>query len=204
LLNLATNHTQSRYLQAQKRTILKNRLNLVLNFLLILFLIILNSCGSKKSASELNNEKYSKILNRENKVVQTLGSYVSIDTLPSLDKQFKDEISISILKFNKNKTVQLSKESKLKITNKNLTDYLNDYTSYYYYLKTNSTLILERYEGKHIKTPFYAWGGPPTKPYKVAIRFKIKGDTLIRIGFKKKYILNSELIDNHKEVKKGI
>jgi hypothetical protein len=175
-----------------------------LNYLLILFLIILNSCGSKKSASELNNEKYSKILNRENKVVQTLGSYVSIDTLPSLDKQFKDEISISILKFNKNKTVQLSKESKLKITNKNLTDYLNDYTSYYYYLKTNSTLILERYEGKHIKTPFYAWGGPPTKPYKVAIRFKIKGDTLIRIGFKKKYILNSELIDNHKEVKKGI
>lgn len=184
---------------------LRNKLNILSKLLFALTLIGFNSCGSKKSASELSNLRYSKILTQENKLINTIGSYASIDTIFSFGKKNKDDITTSLMKFNKDKTVQLSNDSNIKITNDNLTDYLKNYTSYYYYLKTSSILILERYEGSLLKTPFYAWAGPPTKPYKVSIKFKIKGDTLMRVKyskeFKKRYILNPKLINNHEGIK---
>ncbi|WP_139195613.1 hypothetical protein [Aquimarina amphilecti] len=179
--------------------------------------ISLTSCRSKKSAYELSNSEYSRISNR-NSSINIIGTYVSKDTLISIDENYKDEITTDLIKFNKNNTVQLSRshsnyESSEKITNDNLTDWL-DSKAEFYYIANKSRVTIKRYEGSVRNTPFWALGGPPVRPYKASVEFKIKGDTLIKKKrklvrvdhktykmFKSMYILNKDLNKNHKSIK---
>lgn len=174
-------------------------------FSFVPFLILICSCKSRKTAIELNNKKYTEALNYENKYIDTEGAYVSIDTLISLDEDFKDEITTELMKFNKNSTVQFSIKHNnykhdIEISNENLTDWLSKYASSYYYTKRESELIIECYEeGPNPRIPWYIPAGPPNGPLHFKRIYKVKGDTLI--SGKKRFILNRDLTNNHKKIR---
>ncbi|HLF53204.1 hypothetical protein [Flavobacterium sp.] len=177
-------------------------------FLIFLVLTqIIISCNSTKiirSESDKNYEIQKNEINHE-------GIYVSKDTLYSIDKNYKNEITIRLLKLNKDKTVQISnpytfKEGENKLNNINLTDWLFSETSYNYTLKGESKLIIKCY-AKRAKTCWYCWGGPG-RISEISEKFVINGDTLIRLkksnkNFRKKYILDRSLNINHKKIRIG-
>lgn len=180
----------------------------VIKFILIILLQSFISCKVKKSAIELSSIEYSHILNKKTDIINTTGTYVLKDTILTVDEtlrvsdvKFVNKIETSLIKFNKNKTVQLSNKTITEITNDNITEFLNANAYNYYYLKGTKTLILEKYKGKYYKSPWYAFAGPRNGPYKVTIKFEVKGNTLINKKTKKKYILNNELNNNHAKVK---
>ncbi len=164
-------------------------------------------CKVKRSAIELNNIQYSHIINKNTDIINTTGTYFIKDTIFVVDEtlkvnnvKFVKKVETSLIRFNKNKTVQFSNKTTTEITNENITDFLNSNASHYYYLK-EKTLIIERYEGKYYKSPWYVWAGPPSGTYKVRGVFEINGDTLILKGTKRKHILNKRLKNNHKKIK---
>lgn len=173
----------------------------------LIFIQIIISCNStKRNHSESNKD--SELQNNE---IDYQGIYVSKDTLYSIDKNYKNEITIHLLKLNKDKTVQISKpytfkEGENKLNNTNLTDWLFSETSYNYILKGKSKLVIECYS-KRAKTCWYCWGGPG-RVSEISEKFQIKGDTLIRLkksnkNFRKKYILDKTLNNNHKKIRIG-
>ncbi len=168
---------------------------------LSLILISLYACKPIKTALELNNKKYSKIVNQQNTPINTEGLYVLKDTITNSDH--KNEIITDFIKLNSNKTVQFSSQhnntiNKEKISNENITTWLNDYASSFYYTKKNSKLVVEHYIANPNRTSWYALDGPASAPLKFKIAFKISGDTIIKN--KKKYILDKTLTRNHKNV----
>ena len=175
-------------------------------------LTIVFACVTKKSAVELSKIKYSKISKEKNLLISKKGTYISKDTLFSLDEQLDNEVSTDLIRFNDNRTVQISRglisENKnIAVTNENLIDFISNITShYYYYFKGKNKLIIERYEGKSYDASFYALGGPRNGAYVVSEKFEIRGDTLFNMekyktNFKQMYILNKKLIENHSELK---
>jgi hypothetical protein len=151
-------------------------------------------------------EKY----NPENEIIDYNGVYVSRDTLFAIDKNHKNEITVSLLKFNKNKTIQTSTEYTYtqgdfdNLTNLNITKWLHHYSSFSFDLKNKAKLTLQCYS-KHKR----AWNNFATSSKTIIIEnFTVKGDTLLRNKknskfFKRKYILNRQFTNNHMEIKQG-
>ena len=157
-----------------------------------IFIIILHSCKT------LDNKQ-----NRFN----TNFVYVSRDTLYSLDKEYKNDITINLIKLNKDKTVQVSKnfsyrEGEYSLNNSNVTDLLDEHTSYYFVVKGTSKIEIKCF----FKYPNRVWYDFATaNSNRVTEKFIIKGDTLIRVRkwsdhFDKIYILDKSLRNNHKEI----
>ncbi len=172
-------------------------------FFITLIVVLLTACTPVKTALELNNKKYSKIASVKNSGINTEGVYVLKDTLTNKDNETEKIIITNFIKFNANKTVQFSSKhqsnsDEKKITNENLTNWLNDYASSYYYTKNNSKLIVEHYIANPTRQSWYALDGPNSAPLKFKITFKINGDTLVKN--KKKYILDKTLTNNHKTI----
>lgn len=168
-----------------------------------LILLTLWSCKPIKTALELNNKKYSKIVDLQNSTINTEGVYVFKNTLVSGNGDVKKETVTEFIKFNDNKTVQFSSkhssiDNKEQISNKNITTWLNDYTSSFYYTKNNSKLVVEHYISNPNQKSWYALDGPASAPLKFKIMFKINGDTLVKKN--KKYILDKTLTNNHKNI----
>jgi hypothetical protein len=175
------------------------------NILLGLLFLSFISCQSqnvKKSKTDTN-------------IINCNGIYVSRDTLYSLDKQYKNEITLRLLKFNKNFTVQTSieytyLEGEEKLNNLNVTDWLDIESKYNYVIK-NKKLVIQCYS----KQPKRAWndfatGGDIT----IKETFKMAGNIIYKIKpffnhqnsrkkFSKLYILDETLTNNHKKVRKG-
>lgn len=170
------------------------KINIFLMFLALIFI----SCNTGNS-KHLNNR-----INHE-------GIYVSSDTLYTLDKNYKNLITLRLLKLNRDGTVQVSKsymysEGENKLNNDNLTDWLFDETSYRYTMKGKTKVVIGCF-AKRAKTCWYCWGGP-SRVSKISEKFKIIGDTLIRIkksneNFSKKYILDKGLYNNHQKIRIG-
>ena len=176
------------------------------SYLLLLAMLLFYSCRSKLTATQLNNNGYTSIYSHKNTSIDTLGTYVAKDTLPSLDPKFKDDVTTRLLRFNTNKTVQFSTSHNNykhydNITNENLTDWIYNWASAYYYLDKNQKLVIEWYEEGYNprNNPWIQRlipAGPPTGPYHNKIIFAVKGDSLIR--GKSIYILDRSLTNNHK------
>ena len=174
-------------------------------FLVLTQIII--SCNSTKIIDSEPGKNYEKQKNEINHD----GIYVSKDTLYSIDKNYRNDVTIRLLKLNKDKTVQISnpytcREGENKLNNLNLTDWLFSETSYNFTLKGESKLIIECF-AKRSKTCWYCWGGPG-RVNEISENFKINGDTLIRLkksnkNFRKKYILDRTLYNNHKKIRIG-
>ncbi|MGH2666584.1 hypothetical protein [Flavobacterium sp.] len=143
----------------------------------------------------------------DNGLINFTGIYVSRDTLPSLDKDFKKEITVSLMKFHQNGTVQMSGQYSYnegepdQLNNFSVVKWLYNFTSFYFtQKKTKLTVYCSAIRKK--KTD----DGVATSRVFVDEAFKIKGDTLFRDmktskHFKKIYILNKELTGNHMNVK---
>jgi len=171
--------------------------------LALIILLTLCSCKPLKTALELNNTKYFKIINQGSNTINTAGIYVYRDTLVNANNTSKNDVITELIKFNTNKTVQFSSrhstsEGGESITNDNVTNWLNDYASSYYYVKNNTKLIVEHYISNPTRKSWYAVDGPASAPLKFKIQFNITGNTLIKNN--KRYILDKTLTNNHKMI----
>ncbi|MFD1601468.1 hypothetical protein ACFSJW_15595 [Flavobacterium artemisiae] len=143
--------------------------------------------------------------------INTSGIYISRDTLFSLDKNYKNEITVELLKLNENKTVQLSfmkysyKEGEDKMTNENITIWLGNESLYNYKVLNDKTIEISCYH----KMPKRKWNDFATpSSVKIKAKFEVVGDKLILLkssggNFKKLYTLNKNIINNHKNIKIG-
>lgn len=166
----------------------------ILVFLLSLILI------SFKTYKEIDGNK-----------INTSGIYISRDTLFSLDKNYKNEITVELLKLNENKTVQLSfmkysyKEGEDKMTNENITTWLNNESLYNYTILNEKTIEISCYR----KMPKRKWNDFATpSSIKIRAKFEVVGEKLILLkgsggNFKKLYTLNKNITNNHKKIKIG-
>lgn len=193
-----------------KKISLKNsRMKIKKRIIFLMFLAlaqIVVSCNATKISRSSSKDS-----DVQNNPINHEGIYVSRDTLYAIDKNYKSEITIHLLKLNKDKTVQVSKpytfkEGENKLDNTNLTDWLFSETSYVYTLKGRSKITVGCYF-KRAKMCWYCWGGPG-RVNQVSEKFEISGDTLIRLkksnkNFSKKYILDKKLTNNHKTVRIG-
>lgn len=163
-------------------------------FLLSLILI------SFKTYKEVDNNK-----------INTSGIYISRDTLFSIDKNYKNEITVELLKLNENKTVQLSfmkysyKEGEDKMTNENITTWLSNESLYNYTALNDKTIEISCY----CKMPKRKWNDFATpSSIKIRAKFEVIGEKLVLLkgsggNFKKLYVLNKSLTNNHKKIKIG-
>lgn len=168
--------------------------NLVLFYLLFLALIC-NGCKSKNNTKSEKGE------------INYNGVYISRDTLFSIDKQFPNEITVSMIRFNKNQTVQTSVDYSYiehqpdNLTNANFLKWLHDFSGYQFELK-GKTKVNINCHSKHKRM----WNdfATPSKT-SVDVDFTIRGDTLFRnkkfsTDFKKMYILDKNLTNNHAKI----
>lgn len=138
------------------------------------------------------------------------GLYLAADTLYSPDANYKSEITITLLKLNRNLTVQVSESFTFKavedtLKNDNVTHWLNNYSSYRYEYKGKREIVVSCYF-KQPKRGFTDYA--TANVAKVSEVFVIDGNTLIRKGksnanFSKKYVLRKELTNNHKSIAIG-
>ncbi|MFK7114827.1 hypothetical protein V3468_10320 [Flavobacterium oreochromis] len=158
-------------------------------------------------SSVINGANQLKDLNEQ---IDYKGVYISRDTLFSLDKKYKNEISVDLIRFNIDKSVQTSiKYSYLEgeadqLNNSNLIKWLHDFTSYNFIVKKDGALIIKCFSKKERSLLDFA----TPSSINISEKFKIKGDTLYRIkrnskNFKKVYILNRLLTSNHLKILKG-
>jgi hypothetical protein len=141
-------------------------------------------------------------------IINFEGTYVARDTI-AFDKSKKKEITVKLLKFNKNGRIQISKEivyneGGFELTNTTILKYLDNFSSYNFTLK-NSKLKIEcsKSYGKKQLTDF------ATPRYnKISETFNIQANTIRRKNksnknFSKIYILDTTLTRNHKNIKVG-
>ncbi len=145
------------------------------------------------------------------KSVNTVGIYISRDTLFSIDKKYKNEINVSLLKLNENNTVQVSLikysyiEGADKMNNDNVTTWLSDESLYNYTIINKNKIEISCY----LKMPKRKWNDFATpSSVKINEKFKIQNNKLIRLGksnrnFKKIYELDKSITNNHKNIRIG-
>ncbi|TGD58587.1 hypothetical protein [Flavobacterium humi] len=144
---------------------------------------------------------------QDNGSINYTGLYVAKDTLPSLDKSFKSEITVYLMKFHPNGTVQMSGKYTYnegepdQLTNPNIVKWLNPFTSFYFSQKKAKLSIYCSSIHKRKATDFAT-----ASKVSVEETFRIKGDTLFRDKktsrfFPKMYILHKELTFNHPSVR---
>jgi len=133
------------------------------------------------------------------------GIYISRDTI-NFDLSKPKEITMKLLKFNKDGHVQVSKdivyeEGKLGLSHSNILKHLNSFSSYKFTLRNKSKIIIEcnRETGKKEWVDFAT---PRSK--NISELFYLKGNMLIRKNksnkyFGRKYILDKTLNQNHKK-----
>lgn len=111
---------------------LKEKITFLIHSLILVLLF--SACKSK-------NIEYSKKVNR---LINYNGIYVSRDTLPPLNKNFKSEITVRLMKFNKDQSVQMSNTyvyyqgDSDNLTNSTLLKWLHDFTSYNFAIKSKT------------------------------------------------------------------
>lgn len=143
--------------------------------------------------------------------ISTEGIYIARDTLFAIDKNFKNEITVRLLKLNKNFTVQVSLleysylEGEDKLNNANVTNWLNNESLYNYSIKNKNEMVIECYK-KMPKRAWYDFATAGSK--KISVKFKISGEKLIQYKesnkyFAKTYILDKTITNNHKNIKIG-
>jgi hypothetical protein len=181
-------------MRAEKQGFMKIRRLHFFVFLLSLILI------SFKTYKEIDSNK-----------INASGIYISRDTLFSLDKKYKNEITVELLKLNENKTVQLSfmeysyKEGEDKMTNENITTWLNNESLYSYTMLNEKTIEISCYR----KMPKRKWNDFATpSSIKIRAKFEVVGDNLILLNksggnFNKCYTFNKSMTNNHKNIKIG-
>lgn len=173
----------------------RNIINIHIFFILLIFI----SCKIQKTnEDQINN-------------MSTEGIYISRDTLFAIDKHYKNEISVRLIKLNKNFSVQVSllkysyKEGEDILNNANVTTWLNNEALYNYSTKNRNKIFIECY----MKMPKRAWNDFATaSSTKISAKFKISGDKIIQIKesnkyFAKTYILDRTITNNHKSIKIG-
>lgn len=143
--------------------------------------------------------------------INTVGIYISRDTLFSLDKKYKNEITVELLKLNANNTVQVSfmkysyKEGENKMNNENITTWLSNESLYNYRILNDKTIEISCY----YKMPKRKWNDFATpSSTKIKAKFEVSGDKLLLLktsggNFKKLYTLNKNITNNHKEIRIG-
>jgi hypothetical protein len=129
--------------------------------------------------------------------INTIGTFMTIDTTC-------DRPTFSMIKFNSNQTVQVSKSReniirRLNLDNHSYLNYLDQEVSYYYYIdRNNQTLTLERFE--YWDAPW--WNFFVQTDHYLVEKFNIRGDTLINqltdrfSRFGGQYLLDKNLINN--------
>jgi hypothetical protein len=180
-----------------------NRLYILL--FLVSFVRIFVSC---KTYAEVNESESNKNVELQNNSINTAGIYISRDTVFALDRKYKNEINVRLLKLNENNTVQVSlmkysyNEGEDKMNNENVTTWLDNHSLFNYRLISKNKIEISCY----IKMPKRRWNDFAT-PSSVKIRekFKIQGNKLIRLGksnknFKKVYLLDERITNNHKNI----
>ena len=176
--------------------------------LLLNFILIFVSC---KTHTIVNESEKSKKTELQSKSINTVGIYISRDTLFSIDKKYKNEISVTLLKLNENNTVQVSfmkysyREGEDKMNNDNITTWLGNESLYDYVIINENKIEISCY----LKMPKRKWNDFATpSSVKIKERFKIHNNTLIRLGksnsnFKKVYVLDTNITNNHKSIRIG-
>jgi hypothetical protein len=166
-------------------------------FYSIALAFIVSACKSK------NLEKSK----TDDELINYNGIYISRDTLFSIDKNFKNEITVSLIKFNKNQSVQTSNEFTYRqdeadnLTNSNILKWLHNFSSYNFIIKDKNKLNISCYFKRK-----RAWNDFATSSKTIVNEyFTIKGDTLFRNkkfskNFKEIYILHKQLTNNHKKI----
>jgi hypothetical protein len=163
------------------------------------------------NVKKINQSKLNEKTEMSDNYVSHDGIYISRDTLFSIDKRYKNQITVSLLKFNQNNTVQSSiikykyTEGENIMCNRNITTWLNNESLYSYSLRGKNEIIIKCYT----KMPKRAWNDFATPhSIKISVKFKIYGDKLVLSGkshknFNHLYILDPAITNNHKKVKIG-
>ncbi|WP_193845712.1 hypothetical protein [Flavobacterium hungaricum] len=159
--------------------------------------------------NSVDNPKNKKYGLEKNKI-NTAGIYISRDTLFSLDKRYKNEITVDLLKLNENNTVQVSfmkysyLEGEDKMNNENITTWLNSESLYTYKIIDDSKIEISCYH----KMPKRKWNDFATaSTVKIKAKFEIFDNKLVQLSgsskFKRVYILDKNMTNNHKNIKIG-
>lgn len=163
--------------------------------------LFLTACRSPMKCvdNKSNYFKSTQTKNSKNTIgkINTTGTFMTIDTTC-------DRPTFSMIKFNSNQTVQVSKSRqniirRLNLDNHSYLNYLDQEVSYYYYIdRNNQTLTLERFE--YWDAPW--WNFFVQTDHYLVEKFNIRGDTLINqltdrfSRFGGQYLLDKNLIDN--------
>lgn len=182
-----------------------------INKLYFLFYILAIQIFISCSTSEINQSRFNKRAEIQNNHLSTDGLYISRDTLHAINKNYKNEITVSLLKLNKDNTVQVSiikykyTEGENIMDNTNVTTWLNNESLYNYSLLNENEIIIQCY----MKMPKRAWNDFATaSSTKISVKFKIYKDKLVLSGkgnkyFNNLYILDRTMTNNHKKIKIG-